>query len=316
MLHASSSTGVVGSALKLARSSMSCFFGTSSRITAAVVLTIAVAGTGAGLVWQYAVGAFDSGLKSSKKMPPLQQAAKPDVPQPRLDLLGDKLPEGAIARLGGSRFRISDPDVIAYAPDGKVLFAGSQQGITLFDATTGRALQNMGQELKTPCMTTALSPDGRLAAVGGLAGSPSAAIYETATGKRLCALQPSDKSGTRLGGFSPDGALLATTAHSCRVDLYDSRTGKQVRTLEWEFDGQARIYEGDVAFMPDGTTLLTSTRSTGVIRRFDIPSGQEIFQFTASPNGIAGMVLSPDGTRVAVLESEVGRSSSYQATRS
>ena len=307
MHQASVKIGVACSALKLANSALPWVSGHSLKIGLGIVLLFALASAGVGVVRQTAKGKPDSASNGHAiKSSPLK-AEQPSLPQPQLDLSGDILPPGAIARLGRRRFRISDPNRIAYTPDGKILFAGSQEGIKLFEAATGRVIRTMGEELRTPCMTTALSPDGKLAAIGGLQGSPSAVVYETATGKRLCELQPPDGNDTRLGGFSADGTLVATTPHQCRVDLYHSRTGKLVGTLEWKFDGQQRISYGDVAFMSDAKTLLVSSPSTGIIRVFEIQSGRELGHFTVSPNGIVGMILSSDGTRVAVLESAVGR---------
>jgi WD40 repeat protein len=223
-------------------------------------------------------------------------------PQPRLDLYGDPLPEGVIARLGSARFRFSFPDWIAFGSNGKELFAASQQGIILFDAATGRALRTFGEELHTTCWSSAVSADGKLAAIGGLEGSPSSVVYETATGKRLCELQRPNRSGTRLGGFSPDGSLLATMSDPSRVDLYESRTGKFIRSLQSKNENQIGIDYGDIAFMPDSKILLMSSRRTGVIHFLDVLSGQELGQTPAIPKGIAGMVLAPDGSRLAVLE--------------
>ena len=297
--------GVACTASKLANSALPWVSGQSLKIGAGIVLMIALASAGVGVVRQTAKGDEPASDGYAMKPSP-RKTDQPSVPHQQIDLFGDALPPGAMARLGGGRFRISDPDRIAYSSDGKMLFAGGQQGIKLFEAATGRVIRTFGEELKTPCMTSAFSPDGKLAAVGGLQGSPSSVVYETVTGKRLCELQPPEGSDTRLGGFSPDGTLVATTVHQCRVDLYHSRTGKFIRTLEWEHDGQPRIAYGDVAFMPDGKTLLATTPSTGTIRVFEIQSGKEIRHFTAAPNGLKGMVLSSDGTRLAVLENAVG----------
>lgn len=64
--------------------------------------------------------------------------AVPVFAQPRLDVLGDALPEGAIARFGTVRFRIGTVGPVALSPDGKTLAAESAQGITLWDVETGR----------------------------------------------------------------------------------------------------------------------------------------------------------------------------------
>src|SRR5204863_10094040 len=62
---------------------------------------------------------------------------------PRLDLHGDQLPEGALARLGTLRWR-SDTGytALAYSPDGKVLAcATGDHVIRLLDADSGKELR-------------------------------------------------------------------------------------------------------------------------------------------------------------------------------
>ncbi len=260
MQQTSSNVGLTGSVLELASSALSCVSGSSLRIVAGIVLTMTMAAAGVGIFSQNAIRPRDPVLKSNAKKSPLQQnGAKPGLPQPRLDLFGDSLPQGAVARLGAARFRLSRPEMIAYAPDGKTLFAGNHEGITLFEAETGRPIRRLGHDWKSTDGANAVSPDGKLAAVEGFKEGPCCVIYETATGKRLCELRAPGKVGRfDLGGFSPDGALVAAMMYPWRVDLFESHTGKHVCSMEGKFDPLNTIYFGDVAFMPDGKVLLAS----------------------------------------------------------
>src|SRR5262249_36621401 len=64
------------------------------------------------------------------------KAAPPD--KGPVDLSGDPLPQGAVARLGTVRFRYQATSV-AYSPDGKVVAAGGADNhIRLIDAATGQ----------------------------------------------------------------------------------------------------------------------------------------------------------------------------------
>src|SRR5262245_31312467 len=62
----------------------------------------------------------------------------------RLDAHGDALPEGALMRLGTTRFR-NDTSMnfyaVALAPDGKTLALNGYQGVRILDATTGKELR-------------------------------------------------------------------------------------------------------------------------------------------------------------------------------
>jgi RNA polymerase sigma factor (sigma-70 family) len=305
-LRATSKASEAISALRLLQSTLSGVSGKATRIAFGTVLAIALTGAGVGL-WGSSNGDWRHlPIETSAAENPKPQAAKSAAPKPGFDLDGNALPPGAVARLGSLRFRVGFPETIAYSPDGKILFAGSQAGIRMFDASTGHLLRTLGQELKTTCWTTAVSPDGKLAAIGGMRRNPGEVVYETASGNRICTLQSPTPRSTRFGGFSPDGSVVATTVHSSRVDLYNARTGELLHKLEWERDPNfhsTRVIYGDVAFMPDGKTLLISTRSSGIIRAFDVQNGAELRHFTATPNGMAGMKLSPDGTRLAVIES-------------
>ena len=306
--HASIKGGLTFSVLKLANSSLPGMAGNSMKVVAGLVLTIAMATAGVAFLGQNAISARDPGGESNAKKSLSQKPEKAPVPQPQLDISGDPLPEGATARLGGTRFHITSPRMLAYSPDGKLLFAGNQDGIDLIEPTTGRLIRHLGGDLKTTCWATLVSPDGKLAAIGELQGSPSGVIYETATGKLVCKFQAPDNHFSRLGAFSPDGALLAAIAMPGLIDFYDAKTGKFLRSLDWEAQDDRMSFGGDiafmdVAFMPDGKTLLASTHGTGVIRTFDFQTGKELSQIKASANGIAAMVLSKNGTRLAVVES-------------
>src|SRR5438477_7143379 len=114
--------------------------------------------------------------------------AAPDAKGP-VDLSGDPLPQGAVARLGTVRFRYQATSV-AYSPNGKILAAGGDDNhVRLIDAATGKEIRRLaGHQARTfdpprdaksafdllvgsvgqgNVTTLAFSPDGQTLASGG-----------------------------------------------------------------------------------------------------------------------------------------------------
>lgn len=99
---------------------------------------------------------------------------QPAKAKPRLDLLGDPLPPGAVARLGHLRFHHEGQiQCLALSPDGKVLASAVSEWVP--DNATRGAIY----------------------------------LWDTATGKRLKRIVGGERGFVRRLGFSRDGKLLA-----------------------------------------------------------------------------------------------------------
>src|SRR5262245_4127107 len=66
---------------------------------------------------------------------------------PRVDLYGDPLPEGALARLGSARWRHDEGvAAVVFSPDGKMLASASNDGIIrLCELATGKEIRQFGE---------------------------------------------------------------------------------------------------------------------------------------------------------------------------
>jgi WD40 repeat protein len=129
-----------------------------------------------------------------------------------------------IAVLRGHRGRIRS---MAYAPDGKVLATGSEDGtIKLWDAATGKELKTLTGH-RSKVFTVAFSPDGKLLASGGGGwaypappNQPSEVkLWDVTTGKALVTLSEPGNMVFAVA-FSADGATLATANYDTTAKLW------------------------------------------------------------------------------------------------
>src|SRR2546423_5528795 len=187
-----------------------------------------------------------------------------------VDLYGDPLPPGAVARLGTVRFRFAEPYVrsdIAFLPDNKTILTSDLTALQFWDADTGKMLRELRteREVKGSALPQrfVLAPDGRRAAVT-----------------------------VRIEG----------KPHTAHIRVLDLASGKVVQT----FAREGREISGKLAFSPDGKLLL-SLGSTGFFRVEEVASGKELVQKKLpllkagkKKSGDAGGVsISPAGDLVA-----------------
>ncbi len=250
------------------------------------------------------ISALCLAISAAATAPADDQAKAPERGPRRADLLGDPLPEGAVARLGTLRFRHESPiEAIAFSPDGKIVATGHSPIARLWDVATGKELRRLqgfhGRGL-------VFSPDGKTLAGGG---SRDVRLWDVTTGEVVRLYQGPKYPITALA-LSPDGRVLAATAptgipgngtHYWDIHLWGAATGKELR--RWS-DGITRI--SSLAFSPDSKTLACGGENRH-LRFWDVSSGKELSPFSALIAG-ESLAFSPDGKLLAAVGSTPGAS--------
>jgi WD40 repeat protein len=108
--------------------------------------------------------------------------------------------------------------------------------------------------------------------------------------------------------FSPDGTRIASASHDGTVKLWDTATGKEIRTIQsdpkWAADLAAgklvppAVPVNSVAFSPDGKRLVTG-HPFGKVMLWDAANGSELRKMTGDAVSGRSVVFSPDGRHVA-----------------
>ena len=239
------------------------------------------------------------------------------------DHFGDPLPAGAVARMGTARLRpgaplsflVFSPDggtlasadeqavrlwdattgkelgrfpcewasVVAFAPDGKSLAAGSAVGaIRLWETATGRELRRISAGDAGKVHALAVSPDGKFLATGS--ADPAVRLWDTASGTLVRSFAGPNGPVDAVA-FSPDGQTLAAGGRDVR--WWEVRTGRLVHQAAVP----SRVTV--LAFLPGGGEL-----AAGAGREFitwDPASGKELRRSARPDIAPSPVAMSPDG---------------------
>jgi WD40 repeat protein len=217
------------------------------------------------------------------------------LPMPRevrVDQFGDRLPDGAMARLGTTRFRHYGADVLTFDPSGKRFFTTSRGDcVRVWDAATG-ALIDRWNLPRENCEALCFSADFRTAVIPW---KDHLEIWDLPNGRFIQRLPLGDAPSISAACLSNDGRWLASadnTPREHRLRLWDLRTGK---------NRVVGVHEGEVTqvvFAPDALRLFSCSFEGKMLCAWDLYKNREGWNYAGKL--IRGSTISGDGRRMLV----------------
>jgi WD40 repeat protein len=218
-----------------------------------------------------------------------------EKPTPRVDLYGDPLPPGAVARLGTVRLRHDGTGHRLgqlMTPDAKtIITSGMDRRLRFWDATTG--IEVGAVDIRDHVWSMALAPDGQTIAVAGLEGIGLWDIQNRTEFRRF------PLKGVFSLTFTPDGKHLVTGGMESdrSIRVLEVATGKELRRMMWHTD---RIMSLKV--LPDNRTLYSTSMFGSHAHVADLQTGQEIRRIGLNARS-TGILPLPDGKQAILFGS-------------
>jgi RNA polymerase sigma factor (sigma-70 family) len=186
----------------------------------------------------------------------------------------------------------------AFSPDSKTLVALSHvdNGVLVWDAATGKELRRFRLPANRFGLAAAgsgllaVSPDGKLLAVGG--GDHALHLLDAATGKPM-GVTGGHRSAVVSVRHAPDGKTVTTTSEDGTIRVWDALTGEELHRVT--------LAEGPhvYALSADGRKLAVA-QTDGAIHLRDVATNQELQTIDARNRGVAALAFAPDGKTLAV----------------
>lgn len=220
---------------------------------------------------------------------------------PKPDPYGDRLPEGAVARLGSARMRFPALAGVTFLPPEfkQFLATGPDGKARRYDAATGRPLPGEGFTGRV----LAVSADGKRAAV---ANRRAVEVVDLAT-EQPVALAPDLEvwAGVSLSADGKRFAAVARPKGKAEVVVWDTDRGDAAARLDPGFNDQPVV-----TLSPDGAAVVVRPASGRSpegeplpLRVWDVATAKPRFEVTGRwDGGPPAVAFSPDGAALAVAD--------------
>lgn len=187
---------------------------------------------------------------------------------------------------------VGDTVWAAISADSRRVAVWKNEGVQVWDATTGRSLAKLDCVLPDG-PRVAFSSDGRRLLT---VARKEVKVWDADSGRLVITLTSNrpQLADTRVGAaFSPDGKQVAA-ADGATILVWNVETGRKVHALL----GEPKIVTV-TAFSPDGKRLAAAHEYGTGIKVWDLTTGRELLTLRGHVGSVDALAFSPDGTRLA-----------------
>ncbi|MCB9916400.1 MAG: protein kinase [Planctomycetes bacterium] len=197
---------------------------------------------------------------------------------------------------------------LAVTPEGDRVVTASRQGVgrvhalwggeelTRFGFASGAGAGDAGWAERTLATCLALSPDGRLAAMGASDGSVG--LFELETGATRLRLAGAHLGGITAIALTEDGGRLVSASEDGSLGVWDARSGALVAMMHGHTGAV-----NDVALV-DREGLVVSAGEDMTVRVWELTSGRQRSVLHGHDAAVHAVVTLADGRRVATASAD------------